>query len=89
MIRTRRGQWYGRLASTWAVVDGPIEGMGAEQGWKTWQPRAEAPKTKHGSRMDPSVIAMGSEMDRERFDGSATEPVRPIRLVAMGSGMGR
>jgi biotin operon repressor len=90
VVRTRRGQWYGRLASTWAVLDRPIEGMGAAQGWKTWQPPPpKPPKTKHGSRMDPSVIAMGSEMDRERFDGAATEPVRAIRLVAMGSGMGR
>ena len=91
MIRTRKGHWYGRQASTWAVVDKPIEGMGAVQGWKTWQPppKAKPPKTKHGARMDPSVVALGVEMDREHSHGSATAPVRPIRLVSMGSGMGR
>jgi biotin operon repressor len=89
VIRTRRGQWYGRLASTWAVVDKPIEGMGAVQGWKTWRAPPKPQKTKRGSRMDPSVAAIGAEMDRECSDGSATAPVRPLRLVAIGSGMDR
>jgi IclR helix-turn-helix domain len=35
VLRTRKDHWYGRQASTWAVVDKPIEGMGAVQGWKT------------------------------------------------------
>ena len=89
VIRTRRGQWYGRLASTWAVVDRPIEGMGAVQGWKTWQPPPKPQKTKRGSVADPSDDAIGSVADRASPNGTATEPVRPIRLVAIGSGMGR
>jgi IclR helix-turn-helix domain len=92
VIRTKKGHWYGRQASTWAVVDKPIEGMGAVQGWKTWQPpppKAKPQKTKHGARMDPSVVAMGAEMDREHSHGSATAPVRPLRLVAIGAGMDR
>jgi hypothetical protein len=89
VIRTRKGQWYGRLASTWAVVDRPIEGMGSTQGWKTWQPAPKLKKTKRGSVADPSAAAIGSVADRERFYGTATEPVSPLRLVATGSGMGR
>jgi biotin operon repressor len=89
VIRTRRGQWYGRIASTWATTDKSINGENSSQACKAWRPPPKPKKTKHGSRMDPSVIAMGSEMDRERRDGAATEPVRAVRLVATGSGMGR
>ena len=89
IIRTRKGQWYGRLASTWAVLDRPIEGMGAVQGWKTWQPPPKPKKTEHGSVADPSDAAMGSVADRRPLNGSVTEPVRAIRLVSIGSGMGR
>jgi hypothetical protein len=93
VIRTKKGHWYGRQASTWAVVDKPIEGMGAVQGWKTWQPpppkAKKPPKTKLGARMDPSVAAMGAEMDREHSHGSTTAPVRALRLVATGAGMDR
>jgi biotin operon repressor len=89
VIRTRRGQWYGRIASTWATTDKSINGDSAPQAWKAWRPPQAPQKTKRGSGMDPSANATGSGMDRGPSNGSVSEPVRPLRLVSIGSGMGR
>jgi hypothetical protein len=85
-----KGQWYGRLASTWAVTDRPIDGVGAAQTWKQWRPPSTPPpKTKVGSNTAPSPILTVPPQDRRLLHRAATEPVRAIRLVATGSGMGR
>jgi biotin operon repressor len=89
VVQTRRGQWYGRLASTWATTDKPIEGMGSVQGWTTWRPSPSAQKSFLGSRMDPSAAVLGSEMERRRRDGSISEPVSRLRVVGFGSRMDR
>jgi len=89
VIRTRRGQWYGRIASTWATTDKSINGDSPPQAWKVWRAPTTPQKTKRGSETAPSRDAMGSEMDRGSFNGTISEPVRPLRLVSMGSGMGR
>ncbi len=95
IVCTRKGQWYGRLASTWAVSDLRIGDALATNAWRTWQPRLgiaigkRARKTECGSRMKPSQAVVGSGMEREATDGSTSEPVRPVRLAAIGSGMSR
>ena len=38
IVCTRKGQWYGRLASTWATTDRPTDSAPASNAWKTWQP---------------------------------------------------
>lgn len=39
--RTREGQWYGRLAHTWAVTDLPVkDGQPPPNDWRHWQPSA-------------------------------------------------
>lgn len=94
---TKRGNWYGRQASEWAVADKGIDGGPPSYGWKQWRPQGPprpsvlkwTEKTKRGSEMDPSGVAMGPLQNRELRDGSATEPVRPLRVVAIGSGMDR
>ena len=95
IVCTRKGQWYGRLASTWAVADKSVNGETATNAWKSWRPnpatarQCRAQKTERGSGMEPSPTTTVPLQHRGPFDGSATEPVRAIRLVATGSGMGR
>jgi biotin operon repressor len=98
VVRTRRGQWYGRLASTWAVTDQRVDGSPAANTWKScdaatideWKRLLKSRrKTKRGSQADPSASTTGRRRNREHFNGSALEPVKAIRLVAVGSGMDR
>lgn len=94
VICTRKGQWYGRLASTWAVTDRGINGAPATNDWKAWRPSARCAvnghqKTERGSGMKPSATTTVPFQNREHAHGSISAPVSPIRLVAMGSGMDR
>jgi len=41
IVMTRRGQWYGRLATTWAVTDRSYNGHLPTNAWKHWQPHAK------------------------------------------------
>ena len=45
---TKRGQWYGRMATTWAVTDRPHQGNPPTCDWKNWRPIPKPLKT--GSR---------------------------------------
>jgi DNA-binding HxlR family transcriptional regulator len=36
--RTKRGRWYGRMASEYAVTDRPLDGYPATNDWKNWSP---------------------------------------------------
>ena len=38
----KRGQWYGRLASEWAITDQSVNGVPATNAWREWKPDAEA-----------------------------------------------
>lgn len=42
---TKRGRWYGRMATTWAVTDRSHQGHNATRDWKDWRPEKEKPKT--------------------------------------------
>jgi DNA-binding HxlR family transcriptional regulator len=59
---TRRGRWYGRLASEWAVTDKGINGYPPTNDWKHWQ--------HAGSDRTPSIpkrtqkTEIGSQADR-------------------------
>jgi DNA-binding transcriptional ArsR family regulator len=97
ILCTRRGQWYGRMASEWAVGDKGIDGVLPSYRWKQWRPpgppRASVlkwtEKTKRGSEMKPSGVATGPLQNRELGDGSATEPVRAPNVLPFGSEMSR
>jgi hypothetical protein len=90
---TRKGQWYGRLASTWATTDKSVNGAPATNEWRMWRPNPATirsrQKTERGPITVPSAQLMGPLQDRGPIDGTATGPVSTIRLVATGSGMGR
>ncbi len=69
------GQWYGRLATEYAVTDRGVNGSMATNDWKRWQ--ASSPPSRAGS--------LGSAVERKnrnrfsggtmgRADGTATEP---------------
>jgi hypothetical protein len=49
---TKRGQWYGRMATTWAVTDRPYKGTLATRDWNNWKP--ETPKKKKTAFRFPS-----------------------------------
>ena len=38
IVMTRRGKWYGRLATTWAVTDRGYKGYSPTNAWKDWRP---------------------------------------------------
>lgn len=42
VVCMKRGQWYGRLASEWAVTDQSVDGRTATNAWRDWKPDAEA-----------------------------------------------
>ena len=72
IVMTKRGQWYGRQATEYAVTDKPINGLPATNAWKHWRPE----KQILGSEVDPSAPPTGPLQNRRMSDGSATEPVR-------------
>jgi predicted ArsR family transcriptional regulator len=58
---TRRGRWYGRQATTYAVTDRPMERNPPTNAWRTWRAVAK----------NHSSVPKWTEVDA---DGSATEP---------------
>ncbi len=90
---TKRGRWYGRQASEWAVCDKGIDGELPDYRWKQWQPpgpprrsvRKWNRKTKNGSHADPSVPTTGPLQNGEVIDEADLELVRPHRVVGTGS----
>ncbi len=46
---TKRGQWYGRVASQYAVTDKPVNGALATNAWKHWRPEKTDPRYSHGT----------------------------------------
>lgn len=62
LVCSRRGQWYGRLASQWAVTDKGVDGAMPTYAWRHWHksPRSDAPrKTEGGFDTDPSGPVTG------------------------------
>lgn len=97
VVCTKRGHWYGRQASTWAVTLESIGGAVPTHDWKRWQPPKAQPakrsrksaKTENGSNTDPSRAMTGSEMDRSPTLGSAVAPVAGTDGGSKGSEMDR
>lgn len=92
IVCTRKGQWYGRLASTWAVTDKGVDGNPPTNAWKQWKPDTVLKpnrKTKRGFRTDPSHCATGRFQDRVPLYGSAAEPVRSLGAPGFGSAADR
>jgi len=58
---TRRGRWYGRQASTYAVADRPVGRNPPTNGWRAWRPGPE----------NHSSVPLRTDGGP---DGAATEP---------------
>lgn len=91
---TRRGHWYGRRASEWAVTDRGVDGALPTYAWKQWKPDAKtlasmrkrgASKTKVGAEMDPWDIATGPPQHRASMNGTDSAPVTALGEQVMGS----
>jgi hypothetical protein len=78
---TRKGQWYGRLASLWRVTDKNCNGDLATNDWKQWRPTQ---KTEIGSNTVPLVTATGPPQNRGAKIWSAPEPVRASLGASIG-----
>ncbi len=60
---TKRGRWYGRMASTYAVTDRPHGRQPPSNDWRNWRPPS-APKN----------IVSVLRWDDDDADGTATKP---------------
>lgn len=88
VVCTRKGQWYGRLASTWAVTDKGVDGCPPTNAWRQWQPGTVLKpnrKTKGGSPTEPSHCATDRFQDPAPLYGSVTEPVGGLGAPCIGS----
>ncbi len=86
IIETKRGQWYGRRATLWALTVLPVDGIPATHAWKQWT----APqKQSLGSQADHIGWLTGPLQNRSEKIWSATEPVSGIIEGSIGSEMDR
>lgn len=53
VICKRRGHWYGRRASEWAVTDVPIDGAVPTNEWRDWKPAAEGSEKQNAVLVPP------------------------------------
>ncbi len=49
IVMTKRGRWYGRLASEYAVTDKPVSGAMATYAWKHWRLEKTNPRFCSGT----------------------------------------
>lgn len=47
VVCMKRGQWYGRLASEWAVTDKGVEGALPTNAWRDWKPDTETSENQN------------------------------------------
>ena len=82
---TRRGQWYGRLATTYAVTDRSLNGELATNAWRHWRPEKTVPRSPsgtvtplHGTATGPKKSSRYRHRTRQAdsgpADGTATGP---------------
>ena len=88
IVRTKKGEWYGRLASEWAVTDKGVNGAAPTYAWRQWRPPpVPVPniKTEYGTDTEPSgVVTVRPEYRRPR-DGSVSVPVSRRKGGAIGT----
>jgi DNA-binding transcriptional MocR family regulator len=61
----KRGRWYGRLATEWAVTDKGVNGEAATNDWKRWREASSLrAKTEIGSDADPWAVMTGPSQNR-------------------------
>ena len=87
--RTKLGQWYGRLASEYAVTDRSIEGVPPTNDWNQWQPpkkqRKQRKKQKFGTDTEPSGSVTVRREYRRAELCSVRVPVSTIFTPVIGT----
>lgn len=82
----REGNWYNRRAHEWRLTTKPMQNAKgkvlATQDWRNYRP----PKTKRGSVLEPSHLALVPVENPKPLHGSDVKPVKPTMRVAKGSG---
>lgn len=64
IVMTRRGRWYGRLATAWAVTDRSHNGHLPTNAWKHWRPKAG------GARFAPKRAPLYRDGQHAGSDGT-------------------
>ncbi len=82
---TRRGQWYGRMATTWAVTDRSHKGHLPSRDWKNWTPDPKPQKQVLGTETEHIEAPTVPPQDRRTKICSATVPVRGVSSSPFGT----
>lgn len=80
---TRRGRWYGREATTWAVSDRPLGRDQPTNAWQSWKPRPKNQKSVP-ERTEKAIDGSATE-PKPGGEWPATEPVEATAGAAIGS----
>jgi DNA-binding HxlR family transcriptional regulator len=91
IVKTRQGQWYGRMATQWRTTDKGTHGNPPTYDWKRWVPSngANPKKQSFGSKTDHNEVATGPLQNRGPELRLCSEPVEQVSASAMGSGSDR
>ncbi|MEP0090841.1 MAG: helix-turn-helix domain-containing protein [Roseobacter sp.] len=85
LVLEKEGTWYSRRAHEWRLTTKSVDRVGrreiATHDWHNWRP----PKTKRGSRSEPSASSVVPFENPKDVLGSKPEPVRPIFDRSVGS----
>ncbi len=60
IVMTKRGQWFGRMASEWAVTDRQLDGHMPTNAWKKWCDPPKPKKQSFGTHTDHISHATGT-----------------------------
>jgi hypothetical protein len=88
VVCAKRGQWYGRLASEWAVGDKGVNGAMPTYAWRQWSEKSgplPPQKTERGTDTEPSGVTTVRQEYRSKRDGSATVPVSGLNGCSIGT----
>lgn len=50
VVMTKRGHWYGRMATTWAATDRSLNGAIPTNAWRQWSPSQSAPESNEADK---------------------------------------
>lgn len=72
LAMTKRGQWYGRQATEWAMTTLPRDGVPATNAWKRWVPTERDALGSSADRKNATRFPSGPKI---AADGSASAPM--------------
>jgi hypothetical protein len=85
IVMTRRGRWYGRLATTWAVTDRSHLGEFPTHAYRSWRRPPRRQKQNLGLLADHEDALTGPPQYRPNGNGSVAAVVTADSRTAMGA----